>query len=261
MGQTCLMSQFELEAEEAKRALGQRVMDEKIAALKPEDGRPKPCPCCGKSSKRRATGVERTFRSMSGEHTFRRDYCYCERCSKGFYPRDAFLGLPEHGAETIELERRPADFAIDDTNDAASERWNFHYPLRTSANQFRQVIKRLGAKLDAALTNPARMHAAYPLHEPGVALETVLSLRREHRCCGICSAELDRLVQQPSAARALRLRAASRIRRDVVSKSVVGHGGLTRTNESPQYRGDSALARRLLSYRMIELTRRRQSSR
>ena len=154
------MSQFELEAEEQKRALGQRLMDEKIAALKPEDGRPKPCPRCGKSSKRRATAVERTFRSMSGVHTFRRDYYYCETCSKGFYPRDAFLGLPENGAETIELERRMADFGVNDTYDVASERWNFHYPLKTSANQFRQVIKRLGAKLEAASQNPTLMHAA-----------------------------------------------------------------------------------------------------
>lgn len=160
VGKKCLMSQFELEAEEQKRALGQRVLDEKIATLEPENGRPKPCLFCGKSSKRRAAAVERTFRSMSGEHTFHRDYYYCERCSKGFYPRDAFLGLPEHGAETIELERRLADFAINDTYDVASERWNFHYPLKTSANQFRQVIKRLGAKLEAAAENPTLMHAA-----------------------------------------------------------------------------------------------------
>ena len=166
VGKKCLMSQFELEAEEQKRALGQRVMDEKIAALEPEDGRPKSCPRCGKSSKRRATAVERTFRSMSGEHTFRRDYYYCEGCSKGFYPRDAFLGLPEHGAETIELERRMADFGINDTYETASERWNFHYPLKTSANQFRQVVKRLGEKLDAASENPTLMHATIKPPEP-----------------------------------------------------------------------------------------------
>lgn len=159
VGKKSLMSEFELEAEEQKQALGQRLMDEKIAALKPENGRPKPCPLCGKSSKRRAKEVARTFRSMSGEHTFKRDYYYCERCTKGFYPRDAFLGLPETGAETIELERRMADFAINDTYDLASERWNMHYPLKTSANQFRQVVKRLGEKMERAAKNPTLMHA------------------------------------------------------------------------------------------------------
>jgi len=75
----CLMSQSELEAEELKRELGQKVMDAKIAALAPEDGRPKSCPRCGKSAKRRATAAERTFRSMSGSHTFRRDSYYLLR--------------------------------------------------------------------------------------------------------------------------------------------------------------------------------------
>ena len=60
----CLLSEMELEVEEQKRALGQRAMDEKLASLKPEDGRPKGCPRCGKSSKRRAVAVERTFRSF-----------------------------------------------------------------------------------------------------------------------------------------------------------------------------------------------------
>lgn len=159
LSEKCLLSQMELEVEEQKRELGQRVMDEKLAALKPENGRPKSCPRCGRSSKRRAVAVERTFRSLSGTHTFKRDYYYCERCEKGFYPRDEFIGLPEEGSETLELERRMADFAVNDAYDIASERWNFHYPLKTSANQFRQVIKRLGKRLEEADRNPTLLHA------------------------------------------------------------------------------------------------------
>jgi hypothetical protein len=125
LSKKCLLSQMELEIEDQKRALGQQAMDAKLEALKPEDGRPKSCPLGGRSSKRRAVAVDRTFRSLNGEHTFKRDYYYCETCSKGFYPRDAFIGLPEHGAETIELERRMADFAVNEPYDIASERWNF----------------------------------------------------------------------------------------------------------------------------------------
>lgn len=175
LSKKCLLSQMELEVEEQKRALGQRAMDEKLASLKPEDGRPKSCPRCGKSSRRRAAAVERTFRSLSGEHTFKRDYYYCEQCSKGFYPRDAFIGLPEHGAETIELERRMADFAVNDAYDVASERWNFHYPLQTSANQFRQVIKRLGERLDEANQNPTLLHATIKPPE-GTATQTLYAM-------------------------------------------------------------------------------------
>lgn len=168
----CLLSEMELEVEEQKRALGQRAMDEKLASLKPEDGRPKGCPRCGKSSKRRAVAVERTFRSLSGEHTFKRDYYYCERCTRGFYPRDEFIGLPEHGTETMELERRMADFAVNDSYEEASARWNFHYPLKTSANQFRQVVKRLGQRLDYANENPTLLHATIK-PPPSTSTETL----------------------------------------------------------------------------------------
>lgn len=159
VNEKCLLSRMELEVEEQKRAIGQKAMDEKLASLPPENGRPKSCPRCGKSSRRRRSAVPRTFRSLSGEHTFQRDYYYCESCEQGFYPRDTFLGLPEHGDETIELERRMADFAVNDTYETSSQRWNFHYPLKASANQFRQVIKRLGAKLEAAQKNPTLLHA------------------------------------------------------------------------------------------------------
>jgi hypothetical protein len=159
LSQKCLLSQMELEVEDEKRALGQKAMDAKLASLEPEDGRPKSCPRCGKRAKRRAAGVSRTFKSLSGEHTFRRDYYYCEGCSAGFFPRDAFLGLPDCGDVTIQLERRMADFAVNDTYEAACARWNFHYPLQVSANQFRQVVKRLGEKLEKASDNPTVLHS------------------------------------------------------------------------------------------------------
>ena len=221
VGKKCLMSQFELEAEEQKRVLGQRLMDEKIAALKPEDGRPKSCPRCGKSAKRRATAVERTFRSMSGEHAFRRDYYYCERCSKGFYPRDAFLGLPEHGAETIELERRMADFAINDAYEVTSERWNFHYLLKgvgesvsASLQAFRQEACRGHEEIDVdARDNQATRGEGNPdalRHERwGHGPDAERMVREPHRirpACGRSQGPPRRVSKSTAALRGTRAR-------------------------------------------------------
>lgn len=142
------LSRMELKVEEAKRKLGQEQMDAELAALPPENDRPKACPRCGKSARIRRRGVERTFQSLSGTHTIRRNYHYCEVCKEGFFPRDEFLGLPKEGDFSEELEMRAADFALNDPFDLAERRWNFHYAHQASANQFRQVAKRLGAMVD-----------------------------------------------------------------------------------------------------------------
>ena len=85
LSKKCLLSQMELEVEEQKRALGQRAMDEKLASLKPEDGRPKSCPRCGKSSRRRAAAVERTPSHCSS--TRRRSPRRCQAPAEGATPR------------------------------------------------------------------------------------------------------------------------------------------------------------------------------
>jgi len=137
----------ELEAEALKR--GRVEMDKRLASLPPENGKPKPCPLCGKLARVRARGVARTFTSMWGTHTFSRDYHYCERCKEGFYPRDQFLMLPKEGALTNDVESRIADFALNDPFEQAEQRWRFHYrQLPVSSNQFRQVAKRLGQQVD-----------------------------------------------------------------------------------------------------------------
>src|SRR5579859_4125942 len=86
--QRSLLSTMELDTEDAKRQMGQRLMDEKLAALATENGRGRPCPKCGKTVPVRSKNVQRTFKSLSGTHTFSRNYHYCERCKSGFYPRD-----------------------------------------------------------------------------------------------------------------------------------------------------------------------------
>jgi hypothetical protein len=92
--------------------------------------------------------VVRSFQSLSGRHTIRRNYHFCEQCKAGFFPLDEFLGLPREGDASEELTKRLADFAVNDAYEVAERRWNFHYPNRVSANQFRQVAKRLGNQVD-----------------------------------------------------------------------------------------------------------------
>jgi hypothetical protein len=148
MAEVSPLSRMELEVEESKRVLGQEQMDAKLASLPPENKRPKACPRCGQNARLRAANVPRTFKSLSGTHTISRNYHYCEACKEGFYPRDEFLGLPREGELSSELEKRVADFAVNDPYDVAEERWSFHYRLPLSSNQFRQVAKRLGQQVE-----------------------------------------------------------------------------------------------------------------
>ena len=155
----CLLSRMELEVEESKRRLGQKEMDKRLAELPPENGRPKACPRCGRNARVRAKDLERTFSAMSGTHTIRRNYHYCDACKAGFFPRDEFLGLPRQGEVSVEVDKRLADFLMNDPFETAERRWNFHYRhLKVSSNQFRNVAKRLGAKAEEA--NPELLQAA-----------------------------------------------------------------------------------------------------
>jgi hypothetical protein len=154
-----LLSQMELENEEDARKLKQGRMDKRLASLPPEGTRPKPCPRCGKNARVRAKEVERTFTSLSGTHTIRRNYHFCEACKEGFFPRDRFLGLPEEGEVSVELEKRLADFVLNDVLEECEARWRVHYPHQpVSSNQFRQVAKRLGFKVEEA--NPELLQSA-----------------------------------------------------------------------------------------------------
>lgn len=150
IGKRSPMSEMELGIEEEAKRLKQRLMDEKLARLPVQDGRPKSCPRCGKRAPVRAKAVPRTFRSLSGSHTFSRNYHYCETCKYGFYPQDKFLGLAEDAEMTEQLERRMSDFVVNDTFEAGAARMKFHYGLELSTNAFRLVAERMGSKLEAS---------------------------------------------------------------------------------------------------------------
>ncbi|MFN0062718.1 MAG: hypothetical protein ACKVPX_09395, partial [Myxococcaceae bacterium] len=93
----------------------------------------------------------RTFKSLSGTHTFLRNQHYCEGCKETFYPRDEELGLPKHGDVSLELERRIVDWVLLLPAAGAEVHWNFHNPLcPLTANQFRQTALRLGKMAEGA---------------------------------------------------------------------------------------------------------------
>ncbi|MFN0063743.1 MAG: hypothetical protein ACKVPX_14650 [Myxococcaceae bacterium] len=123
MAKRGLVSRFEMEAEEAKRLVGQSVMDKRLADLPPEDTTPKRCPLCGKETRVRKKAVPRTFTSLSGTH----------------------------GELSMELEQRVVDVVLLLPPNEAAVHWNFLHPSHpVSDNQFRQVAKRVGAMADEA---------------------------------------------------------------------------------------------------------------
>ncbi|MFN0062033.1 MAG: hypothetical protein ACKVPX_05910, partial [Myxococcaceae bacterium] len=77
--------------------VGQSMVDKRLSELRPEDGAAQRCPICKKEARVRKKAVPRTFKSLSGTHTFLRNQHYCEGCKETFYPRDEELGLPKHG--------------------------------------------------------------------------------------------------------------------------------------------------------------------
>lgn len=144
-----LLSKIELETEEEKQKLGQRLIDEKLQALPPEYGGPHPCPKCKSPAPVRSREVPRTFKSLSGTHTYKRNYHYCEACRAGFFPRDEELGILKGSDVSTETARRMADFFLNDPFEVCEERWSVHYPsVPASPNQFRQLAEKLGKQIE-----------------------------------------------------------------------------------------------------------------
>jgi hypothetical protein len=148
-GKLNTMSDIEDAIEELKAQIGQQSVDNKLHNHLPENNRPKKCPRCGRMVRVRIKNQSRTIESITGTHTIRRNYHYCDHCEYGFCPRDAELGLPSEGTATLKLEGLLLDFAVSGPYERSSERWNVHYPYRQfSANMFRQVQKRVGRRLE-----------------------------------------------------------------------------------------------------------------
>jgi hypothetical protein len=145
------IEQMEEAFEDLKAAIGQQALDKRLGDLPAEDDKPKPCPRCQRPVPVHNKDVARTFESMAGSHKLERNYHYCRQCKRGFYPRDAELGLPAQGSVTSKLEKRLLDFAVNDPYEHSAERWEVHYPHRPfSENMFRLTTERVGQRLEAA---------------------------------------------------------------------------------------------------------------
>jgi hypothetical protein len=149
-------------AEELQREAGQEGLSAAIDALPPEDGTPKPCPKCGRPVPVKARNRIRVVLTIAGELRLSRNYHHCSACNLGFYPRDIELHLPEAGEVSPAMERRILDFGVNDTFDAAAERWSIHYPFPISPNLVRRVIDRVGERQDAAWSELSLQRAYRP---------------------------------------------------------------------------------------------------
>jgi len=146
--QNATMSEMEDALENLKAQLGKQSLQVLLGDMEPEDDSPKACPRCGRTARVRNKAQERSIESMSGRQTILRNHHYCEHCKHGFHPRDAELGLPAQGDVTLELEKRLADFSVNDSYEACARRWRVHYRRPFSASMFRQIAVRLGHRLE-----------------------------------------------------------------------------------------------------------------
>lgn len=144
------MTSMELAAEKAKNELGAsivgRALDERCT---PEDGKPTRCPKCGGAARVEEKKRPRTVRTLSGEQTYHRNFYRCSACRHGFAPVDDDLGIPADGTVTAEVEKRIADFGVNDVFKEAAQRFSMHYGWSISENMVRRVIDRVGEVLES----------------------------------------------------------------------------------------------------------------
>jgi hypothetical protein len=144
------MTSMELAAEKAKEELGAAIafqaLDERCSH---EDGKPTRCPKCGCAARVEEKKRPRTVRTLSGEQTYRRHYFRCSGCRHGFAPVDDQLGIPADGTVSAEVEKRIADFGVNDVFEQAAERFSMHYGWSISENMVRRVVERIADVLDS----------------------------------------------------------------------------------------------------------------
>lgn len=139
----------------AQRDLGEETLAAAIAALAPEDDKPKACPTCKQLVPVKAKNRLRHILTTAGELRLARNYHYCSECGQGFAPRDAELNLPEEGEVSTAMERRILDFGVNDTFESVAERWCIHFPTSISSNLVRRVVDRVGLRCEAAHSEEA----------------------------------------------------------------------------------------------------------
>lgn len=157
----------------AQRDLGEETLAAAMAALPPEDDKPKACPKCRQLVPVKAKNRLRHILTTAGELRLTRNYHYCSHCSLGFAPRDAELNLPEEGEVSSAMERRILDFGINDTFESVAERWSIHFPTSISSNLVRRVVDRVGLRCESAHSEEALQQACREKPEEPAAMLTV----------------------------------------------------------------------------------------
>ena len=157
----------------AQRDLGEETLAAAMAALPPEDDKPKACPKCRQLVPVKAKNRLRHILTTAGELRLTRNYHYCTHCGLGFAPRDAELNLPEEGEVSSAMERRILDFGINDTFESVAERWSIHFPTSISANLVRRVMDRVGLRCEAAHSDEALQAACREKPDEAPSMLTV----------------------------------------------------------------------------------------
>lgn len=150
------LTTVELATEINKADEGARVLAKVIAArCDAEDGTPRRCPKCGARARVEAKKQSRTIRTLSGQHTYKRNYFRCSGCRHGFSPVDDELGVPSTGRVSLEVEKRITDFGVNDVFEEAAARFSMHYGWSISENLVRRTIDRVA---DAQESIPEPVH-------------------------------------------------------------------------------------------------------
>lgn len=164
---------MELALESDKERVGASTMARLLLArCAREDGKPARCPRCGGRARVEQKKAPRTLQTLSGEHRYRRNYYRCSGCRHGFAPVDDELGIPADGTVTAEVEKRIADFGVNDVFEEAAERFSMHYGWSISENMVRRVVDRVGAVLES-LPEGAVQHALVPPSSTDAQLITI----------------------------------------------------------------------------------------
>jgi len=165
------MTSLELDAEASKRELGElqlgHALNERAAR---EDNKPTRCPKCGGRARIEEKKRPRTIQTLSGEHTYQRNYFRCHDCRHGFAPVDDELGIPANGTVSLEVEKRILDFGVNDVFDESAQRFSMHYGWSISENLVRRVVDRVADCLES-IPEPVLHKALLP--EPSTAARLI----------------------------------------------------------------------------------------
>jgi Uncharacterised protein family (UPF0236) len=144
------LTEIELALEKEKAVLGEDSMIEVLLQrCRDENAKPKTCPKCGQKAYVEKKKAPRRLQTLSGMQTYLRHYFRCKKCQHGFAPVDDELQIPIDGQVSLEVEKRIADFGVNDVFTEAASRFSMHYSFEISDNLVRRVVDRIGVAMES----------------------------------------------------------------------------------------------------------------